>query len=493
LINDIILVLMTKFYVTTPIYYVNDVPSIGHAYTTTIADILTRWHRLQGDKTFFLTGLDENSQITIKAAQKNGFEDFKKYTDEMAEKWVKAWKQLNISNDGFIRTTELRHKKLVTDFFEKINKKGDIYKGNYVGLYCDSCEAYFTEKDLENGLCPFHKKPPKEISEENYFFKLSAYKEKVLAHIEKNPDFIQPKTRRNEVISFLKGEVKDVSVSRPGTEWGITLPIDNKQKIWVWFDALINYVSGSEGNWPAELHLLAKDILRFHCVIWPAMLMSAGYELPKQLFIHGFLTINGQKMSKSLGNAIDPLYLKKKYGLDAIRYFIAREIPFGEDGDFSEKSLKERLNNELANELGNLVNRTVVLIEKSLDGKIAKAETDKALQKKLKLEKIEKMMAKHELHHSLGEIFAFATACNQFINEKEPWKLKGKDLEKVLYSLADSIRIISILLQPFMPSTSEKINSQLGVKAGLLKDCKFNLLKAGTKVKKGKILFTKAE
>ena len=244
--NDIILVQMAKFYVTTPIYYVNDVASIGHAYTTTIADILARWHKLQGDKVFFLTGLDENSQKTIKAAEEKGFKDLKKYTDEMAEKWKNVWKELNISNDGFIRTTEARHKKVVKEFFEKMYKKGDIYKGKYEGLYCDGCEGYLTEKDLENGLCPYHKKPPKQISEENYFFKLSSYKEKLLEHIEKNPDFIQPKTRMNEVTSFLKDEVKDVSVSRPGTEWGITLPIDKEQKIWVWFDALINYVSGSD-------------------------------------------------------------------------------------------------------------------------------------------------------------------------------------------------------------------------------------------------------
>ena len=482
---------MAKFYVTTPIYYVNDVPSIGHAYTTTIADILSRWHRLQGDKVFFLTGLDENSQKTVKAAKEKGFKDFGGYTDEMAQKWKNVWKELNISNDGFIRTTEPRHEKVVKELFQKIYKKGDIYKGKYKGLYCEGCESYLTEKDLENGLCPFHKKPPKQISEENYFFRLSSYKEKVLQHIEKNPEFIQPKTRRNEVTSFLKGEVKDVSVSRPGKEWGIPLPIDAEQKIWVWFDALINYVSGSEGNWPAELHLLAKDILRFHCVIWPAMLMSAGYELPKQLFIHGFLTINGQKMSKSLGNVIDPLYLKEKYGLDVVRYFIAREIPFGEDGDFSEEGLKTRLNNELANELGNLVNRTVVMIEKSLGGKIPKAKTDAALQKKLNLKKIKEKMEKLELHHALGEIFSFVSACNQFVNEREPWNLKGKGLDAVLYSLADSIRIISILLQPFIPATSEKINAQLGVKLGLLVDCEFNLLKEGTKVKKGEVLFKK--
>jgi len=492
---------MEKFYVTTPIYYVNDVPSIGHAYTTTVADVLSRWHRLQGEKVFFLTGLDENSQKTIKAAEEKGFRDFKKYTDEMAEKWKRAWKELNISNDGFIRTTEKRHEKVVKDFFQKIYKKGDIYKGNYVGLYCEACEAYYTEKDLVNGLCPFHKTPPKQISEENYFFKLSSYRQKLLGYIEKNPGFVQPKTRRAEVLSFLNGEVKDVSVSRPGLTWGISLPIDEKMKIWVWFDALINYVSGAEGNWPAELHLIAKDILRFHCIIWPAMLMSAGYALPKTVFVHGFLTINGQKMSKSLGNAIDPLYLKQKYGVDPVRYHLLREIPFGEDGDFSEESLKARLNNELANGLGNLLNRTVVMIEKYCAGKIPEGKVDAQLQKKLGLEKIKKHMQELELHHALGEIFAFVDACNQFINEKEPWNLfekkvrekQGKELDAVLYSLADSIRIISILVSPFIPAAAEKINAQLGVKSGSLKECEFNLLKAGTKTTKGGILFKKIE
>jgi len=482
---------MAKFYVTTPIYYVNDVPSIGHAYTTITADILARWHCFSGEKAFFLTGLDENSQKTVKAAEERGFKDFKKYTDEMAEKWKIAWKEMGIKYDGFIRTTEPRHEKVVKEFFQKIYENGDIYKGKYEGLYCDDCEGYLTEKDLEKGLCPYHKKPPKQISEENYFFKLSAYKEKVLKYIEENPDFIKPKTRKREVTSFLKGEVRDVSISRPGLKWGITLPIDEKQKIWVWFDALINYVSGAEGNWPAELHLLAKDILRFHCVIWPAMLMSAGYELPKTFFVHGFLTINGQKMSKSLGNAINPIYLKEKYGLDTIRYFIVREIPFGEDGDFSEKALATRLNNELANDLGNLLNRTVSMIEQYSDGSIPAGEMDPALAKKLKLEKIKKHMQAFELHLALAEIMSFAKACNQFINEKKPWESGGKKLDDTLYSLAESLRVLGLLLSPFMPETGGKILEQIGAGKGSIAECEFGKFGGGEKTRMGKVLFEK--
>ncbi|MEW6063210.1 MAG: methionine--tRNA ligase [Nanoarchaeota archaeon] len=482
-----------RFYITTPIYYINDIPTVGSSYTTIAADVIARWHRIKGEDVFFLTGLDENSQKTVQAAKKLCFDSVQKYADMMAEQWQKAWKILNISYDGFIRTTEQRHKDAVYKFFNKVNKKKDIYKGEYKGLYCDSCEGFLTEKELLNGLCPFHNTPPKYITEKNYFFKLSKYQKKILAHIENNPNFIQPESRRNEIINFIKEGLKDISISRPNLNWGIPLPIDQEQRIYVWFDALINYISGAEKYWPASIHLVGKDIIKFHCIIWPGMLLSADYKLPKQEFAHGFLTINGQKMGKSLGNAIDPIYLSNKYGTDAIRYYLMREIPFGQDGDFSEKALVNRINGELANELGNLLSRTVSMIDNYFKGTLLKGKIDRALQNELDLKLIDKYVEKLEMHHALDEIFKFIRAVNRYINEKQPWEIAKKDkkeLRDILYNLADSLRIISILISPFMPSTSEKVNEQLGIKQGNLKDCKFGLLKR-VNIKKGEVLFKK--
>jgi len=475
---------MEKFYVTTPIYYVNDTATIGHAYTTIIGDIIARWNRSQGKNTFYLTGLDENSQKTTDAAKKSGISDIKKYTDDMAVKWKKVWKELNISNDDFIRTTEPRHKKIVEKFFKKVYEKGDIYKGIYEGLYCEGCEAFYLEKDLIEGKCPYHKKEPKIIKEENYFFKLTKYSDQVLDHIKKNPNFILPKSRRNEVISFINEGLKDTSISRPNVEWGIQLPIDKKHHFWVWFDALINYISGAEKYWPAELHILAKDILRFHCILWPAMLISAGYELPKTLFVHGFLTINGQKMGKSLGNAIDPLKLSEKYGVDQIRYFLAREIPFGQDGDFSEEALKNRINNELANDLGNLISRTLTLSKKLPEIK-GKSEI------KFNIKNIEKLMEEYRLTEALNEIWRYVQETNKYINQKEPWKLEGNELEKVLYSCLESIRKVSILLWPFIPQTSEKIFYLLKIEQQKLTE--FNKSISKYKPKEPIILFKKIQ
>ena len=475
---------MEKFYVTTPIYYVNDTATIGHAYTTIIGDIIARWNRSQGKNTFYLTGLDENSQKTTDAAKKSGISDIKKYTDDMAVKWKKVWKELNISNDDFIRTTEPRHKKIVEKFFKKVYEKGDIYKGIYEGLYCEGCEAFYLEKDLIEGKCPYHKKEPKIIKEENYFFKLTKYSDQVLDHIKKNPNFILPKSRRNEVISFINEGLKDTSISRQNVEWGIQLPIDKKHHFWVWFDALINYISGAEKYWPAELHILAKDILRFHCILWPAMLISAGYELPKTLFVHGFLTINGQKMGKSLGNAIDPLKLSEKYGVDQIRYFLAREIPFGQDGDFSEEALKNRINNELANDLGNLISRTLTLSKKLPEIK-GKSEI------KFNIKNIEKLMEEYRLTEALNEIWRYVQETNKYINQKEPWKLEGNELEKVLYSCLESIRKVSILLWPFIPQTSEKIFYLLKIEQQKLTE--FNKSISKYKPKEPIILFKKIQ
>ena len=480
-----------KFYITTPIYYSSEKPHIGHAYTTVLADILARWHKLRGEDVFFLTGQDEHGQKIANACIKLGFSSPQKFVDHIAEEYLKAWKILNINNDDFIRTSEVRHHKLVTEFIEKVKKRGDIYKGKYVGLYCEGCEAFKTQDELKNGLCPDHLKEPKEISEENYFFRLSKYQDKVLKHIEENPEFIQPQSRRNEIINFFKEGIRDLSISRQNLKWGIPFPEDPQHSVYVWMDALTNYLHPKD-YWPADLHLMSKEIIKFHCIIWPAMLLSAGYKLPKKIFAHGWLTVNGQKMSKTLGNVIDPIYLANKYGVDAVRYFYAREIPFGQDGDFSEESLKTRLNNELANELGNLVSRTLTLIEKKLNSEIKKDKTDKELFRNLDIKKIDKFIEDLEPHNAIAGIFGFVQDCNVYINNKAPWQIENKDkLNKVLYNLADAIRIISILIQPFMPSTSEKINKQLGIKDEFtLKSCKSGLLQ-NTTINKGEILFIK--
>ena len=446
-----------------------------------------------------MTGTDEFGSKIAKKAKDAGKEP-QEYVDEMVVFFKELCKKLNISNDRFIRTTEAEHIKVTQDIFKTIYDKGDIYLGNYSGWYCSECETFYTEKDLKAGCCPTHEKKAEWISEESYFFKLSAYTQTVLDYFEKNLESVQPSGKRKEMINRAKGGLKDLSVSRVNVPWGIPVPMNKKHTIYVWVGALLNYVSGVnypkekfKKFWPANIHLIGSDIIFHHSCIWYSLLSAAGIPLPKTVFVHGFInTASGDKMSKSKGTVIDPVQLADKYGSDILRYFLLREIPFGQDGNFSEEALKERLNNELANELGNLVNRSIVMIENA-GGKIPDAKTDTGLQKKLRLDKIKKMMEKHEPHHAIAEIFSFAGACNQFINEKEPWKLKGKQKEAVLYSLADSLRIIAILIQPFIPTTAEKINQQLGVKAGLLSDCEFNKLKAGTKVKKGGILFKKIE
>ncbi len=476
-------------------------PIFGHAYEKVGADCIARWHRLLGEEVFFLTGTDEHGSKIQRKAEVAGKKP-KEYVDEMVVFFKQLCEKLDISNDYFIRTTDKEHEEVVRGMLQNLHEKGFVFKAPYKGLYCVDCETFYTEKDLVEGKCPTHKKPCETVEEESYFFKMSAFQEKLLEYYEKNKGFVKPEKKRNEMLNRLKGGLRDLSVSRRNVPWGVSLPFDEDLTAFVWLDALINYLSGvgypASKNfkkfWPADMHLIGVDICFHHSVIWPAFLMALGVDLPKTVFCHGFInTKSGDKMSKSSGTVIDPIKLAEDYSTDALRYFLLREIPFGQDGNFSEEALKQRLNNELANELGNLVNRALVMIEKKAGGKIPAAKTDAALQKKLNLKKIEELMQKFELHHTLAEIFSFVTACNQFINEKEPWNLKGKDLDAVLYSLADSIRVISILIQPFMPGTSEKINAQLGVKPGLLKDCKFNLLKEGTKVKKGEILFKKVD
>ncbi len=456
---------MKKFYITTAIDYVNAKPHIGHAYEKILADVLARWHRLKQEKVRFLTGTDENAQKNAQAAKEEGI-DVKKFVDRNSKYFIELCKKLNISNDDFIRTTEKKHVKKSQEIFKKVYDKGDIYRGKYEGLYCIGCEAFVTEKDLVDGKCLEHNKKPQTISEDAYFFKLSKYKDKILSLLKKG--LVIPKTRANEMITRLKEQgLKDLCVSRTNLDWGIDSPIDKKFKIYVWFDALINYISGANGFWPADCHVIGKGINWFHSVIWPAMLISAGYEPPKSVWVHGYLTVNGKKISKSLGNAIDPVKLVEKYPTDSLRYLLIREIPFSQDGDFSEEALKERHNNELANKLGNLVSRVASLIEKN---GIKKSENK--LIKKLKLKEIEKKIESYELDKALNLIFEFIDACNIYVQEKKIWETKDK---KALFELKESILKIAELLWPFIPESSEKIKKQFSAK----------------KIKKGKILFPK--
>jgi methionyl-tRNA synthetase len=452
-----------KFYITTAIDYVNAKPHIGHAFEKVLADALARWHRLKGEKVWFLTGTDENAQKNVLAAKAKKIPT-KKFVDENSKVFLNLCKRLNISNDDFIRTTEERHKKIVQSIFKKAYEKGEIYKGVYEGLYCEGCEEFKTEKDLVDGKCPEHCTKPILLSEEAYFFKLSKYKDKIEKFVK---NYIVPEERKKEIISRLKEEgLKDLCVSRKNLDWGIDSPIDKEFKVYVWFDALINYISGAGGNWPADLHVVGKGINWFHSVIWPAILLSADYKLPDKLLVHGYLTNKGQKMSKSLGNAINPIELIEKYGSDSVRYSLLRCAVF-EDSDYSEEILINRNNSELADKLGNLISRVSTLIEK-----YGTEKTENKLLKKLDLKQIEKSFDEFRTDRALSEIFAFIDNCNEYIQEKKPWETHDK---KVLYELAESIKEIVRLLSPFIPEASEKIAKQF----------------SSNKIKKQDILFKK--
>ncbi|MEM3405411.1 MAG: methionine--tRNA ligase [Candidatus Pacearchaeota archaeon] len=471
-----------KFYITTAIDYVNANPHIGHAYQKIIADILARYYKLKGYDVFFLTGTDEHGQKISLSAKENKKEE-KEFVDVMSNKFKESWELLNIEYNRFIRTTDKDHEEFVKDFIKKI--KEDIYKDFYEGYYCVGCEEYKTEKDLINGKCSLHPNKKIEIlKEETYFFKLGKYRKKLLDLYEKNSTFILPKERRNEIINRVKEGLKDLSITRKNFKWGIEFPFDKEHVVYVWFDALLNYLSAVKNNkkyWPADVHLLGKDNGWFHTVIWPAMLMAAKEKLPKTVFIHGFLTFNGQKISKSLGNVISPKILVEKYGCDTIRYYIARNFVLGEDGDFSEKKLIERNNNELANKLGNLVSRVSALAEK-----YGLEKTENKIIKELKLNEIERNIENYELDKALNLIFEFIDVCNEYVQKKKPWETKDK---KILYELADSIKSVSILLWPFIPETSEKISKIFNFEIKNLNQINEPL--KINKIKKAEILFKK--
>jgi len=486
---------MAKFYVTTPIYYINSVPHIGHAYTTIVADVLARWHRLRGDDVFFLTGLDENSAKTVEAAREKGFKDIQTYADSMANLWQGTWKMLDISNDDFVRTTQERHRKNVHQLFERIKARGDIYRGIYEGLYCEGCEAYYSEDDLVDGKCPLHLTKPKWLREENYFFRLSKYADAILKHIEENPEFIQPEARRNEVTNFIRQGLKDISITRQNQQWGIDAPEDHNQKIWVWFDALTNYLLPRE-YWPADVHIIAKDIIRFHCVIWPGLLLSAGLELPKRIFAHGFLTVEGQKISKSLGNVIDPTYLVEKYSADVVRYFLIREISFGQDGNFSEASLQTRLNDELADVLGNFVHRVLTFLRGRFDSKVPDGELDKTLEDEIlkRVQKIEQLLLELKISQALDEIMAMARRGNEYFQACRPWEMMKNNREKAaacMLSCINLVKILGVTLAPFMPSVSAKLAKQLAIELKSWNQAKVFDVKPGHAIGEPSALFIK--
>ncbi len=507
------------FYITTPIYYVNDVPHIGHAYTTVAADIAARYKRLEGYQVFFLTGTDEHGQKVERAAQERGI-DPKSHCDEMVKRFQSLWKRLNISNNDFIRTTEPRHKKVVQKILQALYERGEIYSDNYDGWYCVPCERFWTEKDLADGKCPDCLRSVTEISEKNYFFRMSTYQSWLIENIEKNERFILPPSRRNEILGFLRSPLEDLCISRPKKRlsWGIEIPFDKDYVTYVWFDALINYVSGieysSEGKlfstfWPQAIHLIGKDILTTHTVYWPTMLRASDLTPPKMVFAHGWWTVEGKKMSKSLQNVVEPNRLVDTYGVDAVRYFLMREVPFGMDGDFSHTAIIHRINSDLANDLGNLFSRTLSMVARYFDGLIPMPsnlqEVDQNLQEVSEkvFQQLSEQMDDLAFSKALSSIWEMVNATNKYVDETAPWSLAKEEKDRprlatVLYQALESLRIIALFIAAFMPSTSEKMWSQLGIEENLWEqnlrlNGKWGGLKPGKRVTKPSPLFPRID
>ncbi len=480
-----------KFFITTAIDYVNSTPHLGTAYEKVGADVRARFARLMGKDTLFLMGTDEHSLNVEKQARAEGIA-VQDYCDRMAGKFEEVWALLQITYDDFMRTSQPRHRKAVAELFGKIQAAGDIYKGKYEGWYCVSCEAFLTDKDLVEGVCPVHHSKPQWIEENNYFFRLSKYQQPLLDHYAKNPQFICPEIRRNEIVNVVKGGLQDISVSRSSIEWGIPVPGDPSQVVYVWFDALINYWTGARDRWPADVHVVGKDITRFHCVIWPAMLMSAGLPLPKKIFGHGFVYVKGAKMSKSDGHKIEPAEAVARYGPDALRYYLMREISFDRDGDFSWENFETRYNSDLANDLGNLVSRVLSMIQRYCKGVMpaAPGQADKELSETAAALAKEIVVLADELDFCgiLTKTWGLVQLANRKVEEAAPWKL-AKDpaqesrLQRTLYDLAETIRFLAVVVGPVMPGIAAKIFNQLGMaghKADYARDTQWGLLVPGT-------------
>jgi methionyl-tRNA synthetase len=470
-----------SFYITTPIYYVNDVPHIGHAYTTVAADVLARYWRLRGRDVFFLTGLDEHGQKVQQAAAKAGI-DPQAHCDKLAPQFQILWKRLNISNDAFIRTTDAPHKSVVQLYLQELYDKQLIYKDDYTGWYCTFDERFWTEKDVTGGLCPECKRPVEQLSEHNYFFKMGQYQDRLIEHIKQHPNFIRPESRRNEVLGFLTTQkLGDLSISRPKSRlsWGIELPFDKDYVTYVWFDALVNYVSAleylrptpsREQYWPASVHLVGKDILTTHAVYWSTMLMALSLPLPETIFAHGWWTVGGEKMSKSRGNVVDPNKMVDEFGADAFRYFLLREVPFGYDGDFSHEAVVGRVNSELADDLGNLLSRSLTMIERFANGVIPQSKITPSLSEKAGevVARAYAHLARLEFGKALEAIWELVQSTNQYIDKTAPWKLAKKPearehLDEVLLHLAAVLKTLGVVLYPFMPSKGEEIFRQIGL------------------------------
>ncbi|TYO97004.1 methionine--tRNA ligase [Desulfallas thermosapovorans] len=505
------------FYITTPIYYPSDNLHIGHAYTTVAADAMARFKKLTGHEVWFLTGSDEHGQKIERSARERG-ETPLEYVDKIVAGFKHLWSSLNISNDDFIRTTEERHKRVVQKFFQKLYDQGDIYKANYKGWYCTPCETLWTEARLEEGNCPDCGRPVEPLEEESYFFKMSKYADRLLKYIEDNPDFIQPTSRRNEMVSFIKSGLEDLCVSRTTFDWGIPVPFDEKHVIYVWVDALTNYISAlgyDEENdalyqqfWPADIHLVGKDIVRFHTIIWPILLMALDLPLPKQVVGHGWVLLDSGKMSKSKGNVVDPLVLIDKYGVDAIRYYLLREMPLGADIIYSEEALVHRINVDLANDFGNLFNRTCAMVNKYFKGQLKPPSDPEGPDGELldlartTPAEVEELMERREISNALAAIMRLVGRANKYLEETAPWAL-AKDPEKqerlntVLYNVAEVLRFATVMVSPFMPGLPGRAWPLLGIEdkpqLHTWESLVWGKLPGGTVLKRGEPLFPRID